>query len=66
MTKEEILRGFKALSEEEKAELVQEIAGEFFREQRGSFAAMMSMCRGMMGGMSPFPFAASERMGERA
>jgi len=66
MTKEEIIRGFKALSEGEKAALVQEIAGEFFREQQGSCAAMMSMCRGMMGGMSSFPFAASEHAGERA
>jgi len=66
MTKEEIIRGFKALPQEEKGAVVQEIAREFFREQGGSFAVMMSMCSGMMGGMSPFPFATSERAGEPA
>jgi hypothetical protein len=66
MTKEEIIRGFKALSQEEKGAVVQEIAREYCGEQGRSFAEMMSLCCGMMGGMSSFPFATSERVGERA
>ena len=66
MTKEEIIRGFKALSQEEKGAVVQEIAREYCGEQRRSFANMMSLCCGMMNGMCTFPFDASEREGARA
>lgn len=58
MTKKEFMSAFKALSQEEKHAVAEEIVRGYCRYPGGCVAEMMSLCSSMMGGMSPFPFEA--------
>ncbi len=65
MTKDEFMRAFKALSQEEKHEVAEEIMRDYCRFPGGCVGEMMSLCSNMMGGISGFPFGTAERKGER-
>ena len=60
MTRNECVEGFKALSQEEQSEVVQEILREYCGQHRRSFSRLLSLCCGMMKGMCTFSFERPE------
>jgi len=64
MTKEQFLNAFRALSQEGKHAVAEEIMRAYCRAPGGCVAEMMSLCSNLKGRMSGFPFARADHTGE--